>query len=215
MCHASNSKGFWSRERMRITLEMRSCMIRIIWPPPSWFARSIGPAQRYSFDYRYFVGSVITIGLSTNGFSQRKRHLDERKQDWLVQQFGLRRLQRLDAIRAELPFLLLNQREDTRRRCSKSFTPGGGNSQWWPIRGGSAQKRYIFRLQVYERVRISLVEVYKRVGKSGCHLGLWKAPKGVTDGFYGFIKLRKRSIFVIGCYLKDSALRAFKRDAKF
>ena len=60
----------------------------------------------------------------------------------------------------------------------EEFYPGGrGNSQWWPIRGGSAQKRYIFRLQVYERVGISLVEVYKRVGKSGCHLGLWKAPK--------------------------------------
>ena len=98
----------------------------------------------------------------------------------------------------------------------EEFYPGGrGNSQWWPIRWGSAQKRYIFRLQVYERVGISLVEVYKRVGKSGCHLGLWKAPKGVTDGFYGFIKLRKRSIFVIDSYLKDSALRAFKTDAKF
>ena len=195
---------------------MRSCMIRIIWPPLSWFARSIGPAQRYSFDYRYFVGSVITIGLSTNGFSQRKRHFDERKQDWLVQQFGLRRLQRLDAIRAELPFLLLNQREDTRRRCSKSFTPGGGGTPNDGLYGEAPSERGIFsRLQVYERVGISLVEVYKTVGKSGCHLGLWKAPKGLTDGFYGFIKLRKRSIFVIDSYSKDSALRAFKRDAKF
>ena len=216
MCHASNSKGFWSREHMRITLEMRSCMIRIIWPPPSWFARSIGPAQRYSFDYRYFVGSVITIGLSTNGFSQRKRHFDERKQDWLGQQFGLRRLQRLDAIRAELPFSPSQSTWRDEEALLEEFYPGGrGNSQWWPIRGGSAQKRYIFRLQVYERVGISLVEVYKRVGKSGCHLGLWEAPKGVTDRFYGFIKLRKRSVFVIDSYLKDSALRAFKTDAKF
>ena len=31
---------------------------------------------------------------------------------------------------------------------------------------GSAQKEYLFRLQVCERVGISLVEGYKRVGKS-------------------------------------------------
>ena len=43
--------------------------------------------------------------------------------------------------------------------------------------------------------------------------GLW--PKGLTDEFYGFIKSRKRSIFVIDSYLKDSAFTAVKRDAKF
>ena len=33
--------------------------------------------------------------------------------------------------------------------------------------GGSAEKGYLFRLQlVYERVEISLVEVYNKVGKS-------------------------------------------------
>ena len=30
-----------------------------------------------------------------------------------------------------------------------------------------------------------------------------------------FIKSRKRLFFVIDCYLKDSALTAVKRDAKF
>ena len=137
MCHASISKEFWGQERMCIALEKRLCMVRIIWPPPSWFARSIGPTQRYSFDYRYFIGSVITIGLSTNGFSQWKSHFDERKQGWLVQKFGLRWLERLS------PF---HQHENKRRLCSKSFTPGGrGYSLWWPIRGGFARKRYLFQ----------------------------------------------------------------------
>ena len=47
-----------------------------------------------------------------------------------------------------------------------------------------------------------------------CELGLCKGPKHeLTDEFYGFIKSRKRSIFVIDSYLKDSAFT--KRDAKF
>ena len=41
-----------------------------------------------------------------------------------------------------------------------------------------------------------------------------KGPKGLTDEFYGFKKWRKRSIFVIDPYLKDSAFTAVKRDAK-
>ena len=48
-------------------------------------------------------------------------------------------------------------------------------------------------------------------------LGFVKGPRrAVTDEFYGFtsIKYRKRSIFVTDCYLKDSAFRAVKRDAK-
>ena len=39
--------------------------------------------------------------------------------------------------------------------------------------------------------------------------------KGLPDEFYGFIKLRKRSIFVIDSYLNGSAFTALKRDAKF
>ena len=42
-----------------------------------------------------------------------------------------------------------------------------------------------------------------------------KGPKGLTDEFYGFIKSRKRSIFVIDSYLNDSVFTAVKRDAKF
>ena len=53
------------------------------------------------------AGSVMTIGLSINGLSHAKNQFDERKQDWLVQRFGLRRLQRFDTIQAEPPSLLL------------------------------------------------------------------------------------------------------------
>ena len=42
-----------------------------------------------------------------------------------------------------------------------------------------------------------------------------KGPKGLTDEFYGFIKSRERSIFVVDSYLKDSAFTAVKRDVKF
>ena len=37
----------------------------------------------------------------------------------------------------------------------------------------------------------------------------------MTDEFYGFMRSRKRSVFVIDSYLKDSAFTAVKRDAKF
>ena len=40
-------------------------------------------------------------------------------------------------------------------------------------------------------------------------------PKGLTDQFYGFIKSRKRSIFVINSQSNDSAFTAVKRNAKF
>ena len=45
--------------------------------------------------------------------------------------------------------------------------------------------------------------------------GSVKRPKGLTDEFYGFIKSRKRSIFVIDSYLNNNAFTAVKRDAKF
>ena len=51
--------------------------------------------------------------------------------------------------------------------------------------------------------------------KEVCHLDLRKGPKGLTDEFYGFIRSRKRSIFVIDSYVKDSGFTAVKRDAKF
>ena len=53
------------------------------------------------------------------------------------------------------------------------------------------------------------------LGWGNLSFGSVKGSKGQTDEFYGFIKSRKRSIFVIDSYLKDSAFTAVKRDAKF
>ena len=51
-------------------------------------------------------------------------------------------------------------------------------------------------------------------GEGNLSFGSMKGPKGLTDEFYGFVKSRKRSIFVIDSYLKDSAFTAVKRDTK-
>ena len=40
---------------------------------------------------------------------EKNKQFDERKKEWLVQKFGLRRHQRFDVIQAEPPFLLLSQ----------------------------------------------------------------------------------------------------------
>ena len=52
-------------------------------------------------------------------------------------------------------------------------------------------------------------------GWANLSFGSVKGPNGLTDEFYGFIKSRKRSIFVIDSYLNDSVFTAVKRDAKF
>ena len=62
------------------------------------------------------------------------------------------------------------------------------------------EKGTFFRLQIYARVGILIVEVYERVGKSL----IWvcgKGPKGRTDEFYGFIESGKRSVFVTDPFL--------------
>ena len=48
-----------------------------------------------------------------------KKQIDKKKEDWLVQNFRLRQLQRLDTIQAEPPFLLFSQEEHKRRVCSQ------------------------------------------------------------------------------------------------
>ena len=68
---------------------------------------------------------------------------------------------------------------------------------------------FLFQPQVYERVGILVVEVYEK-GREICQFRSVKGPKGLTDKFYGFIKWRKRSIFVIDSYLNDSALKQLK-----
>ena len=94
------------------------------------------------------------------------------------------------------------------------FPPGWGTPYNGLYREAPPERGIFFRLQVYEKVGVLLVEVYERVGESV----IWavKRSKGLPDEFYGFIKLRKRSIFVIDSYLSDSAsFTAVKRDAKF
>ena len=77
---------------------------------------------------------------------------------------------------------------------------GGGGTPYDGLYGEAPPDRYIFfRRHVYERVGILLVEVYERVGKSV----IFGSVKGLTDEFYGFIKSRKRSIFVIDSFLKE------------
>ena len=57
---------------------------------------------------------VMTIGLSINGCSHSKNQFDEKELDWLVQKFGLRRLQRFDVIRGSSPFQSKRQSETFR-----------------------------------------------------------------------------------------------------
>ena len=64
------------------------------------------------------ASSVMIVGLSVNRCSHSVNQFDERKQDLLVQKFGLRRLQRIDVIQAEPPllfFCLLDKRKLARR----------------------------------------------------------------------------------------------------
>jgi len=51
---------------------------------------------------------------------------------------------------------------------------GGGTPYGGLYREASPERSIFFRLQVYERVGISLVEVYERVGNSVCE----RAQKG-------------------------------------
>ena len=77
---------------------------------------------------------------------------------------------------------------------------GGRGGRGTPYHGlyweAPPERGIFFRLHEYERLGISLVKVYKKVGKI-CQLGLWEASKGLADEFDGFINARKRSIFAI------------------
>ena len=53
--------------------------------------------------------------------------------------------------------------DSTIQGCRQNPMPGGGHSL---CREAPPERRTFVRLQVYERVEISLVEVYERVGKS-------------------------------------------------
>ena len=79
----------------------------------------------YSFDLRpnsHALGTaavVLTIGLTITAARTRKTSWIRKKQDWLVQKFGLRRLQKLDTFQEEPTFNLLDQEEDKRKLCTQ------------------------------------------------------------------------------------------------
>ena len=52
-------------------------------------------------------------------------------------------------------------------------------------------------------------------GWGNLSFGPLKGPKGLSDEFLWLYNSRKRSIFVIDSYLKDSAFTAVKRVVKF
>ena len=85
---------------------------------------------------------------------------------------------------------------------------------WSDIRGSTEMifpfppERGIFlKLQVYRRVGISLLKVYKREGKSV----IWACERFQK----GFLKSRKLPVFVIDHYLNNNAFTAIKRDTIF
>ena len=71
-----------------------------------------------------------------------------------------------------------------------------------------------FRLQVYKRVGISLLEVFERVWKSVISLG--KMRKRANRSIYGCENVEKTfCIFFYNSYLKYSVFTAVKRDTTF
>ena len=68
---------------------------------------------------------------------------------------------------------------------------------------------------MYERVGISLVEVYEMVGKTVILVGKKNPKRAYTCITCLWKELSKRAGFVIYSYFKDSACTAVKRDAKF
>ena len=89
--------------------------------------------------------------------------------------------------------------------------PQGGGTPYDDLYGEALPERDTFlRLQVNERVGISLVEVYERVGKSV----IWVIKRANMHSI-AVEKLRNRSGFVLYSYLKDGAFAAVTRASKF
>lgn len=95
----------------------------------------------------------MTIDLSINGCSHWKNQVDERKQDCLVQKFGLRWLQWLDAIEGTFlfPSLIRNKKKGVSAcRVPKSV-----------IRGRSACPRVLMRVKtLHNKVCCSVLVVW-------------------------------------------------------
>ena len=92
---------------------------------------------------------------------------------------------------------------------------GGGGTQYNGLyREAPPERGTFFRLQVYEREGILLVEACESVGSSVISVRK-KAQKGSQIYSKAVKKSRKRSGFVIYSYFKCSAFTLVTRDAKF
>ena len=69
-----------------------------------------------------------------------KTKFDKRKEDWLVQKFGLRQLESLDAIQAEPPFLLITQEDNLVPRVLSYSAPVAREKGRWE-RGCQEERR--------------------------------------------------------------------------
>ena len=70
---------------------------------------------------------------------------------------------------------------------------------------GSARKGYLFRLQLNERVEISLVDVYERVEKSVISVCKETKSRLLTVALYGCEKVKKPACIMIHSYFINSA----------
>ena len=84
--------------------------------------------------------------------------------------------------------------------CARGGWGGGEGSSYDGLYGEAPLER-LLRLQVYERVGISLVDK-----KGNLSLGYVKVPKR-ANRLILWLYTRKRSIFVINSYSKDSAVK--------
>ena len=94
---------------------------------------------------------------------------------------------------------------------------GKGVLPWWPTRKGFAGEGTFFRLQVHERVGISLVQVYKRLlgYHNGKKMNMLAKLKGLTYAFYGRGKVEKTFWFCDLFIFYRQCTPAVKRNAKF
>ena len=79
--------------------------------------------------------------------------------------------------------------------AGKILCPGGHSL----CREAPPERRTFVRLQVYERVEISLVEVYERVGKSA--FGSVKGPKRANGGILWIWKRRENFLVFVICVM--------------
>ena len=81
---------------------------------------ALGP--RLSYDHCSINKRTLSLG---------KTKYDKRKEDWLVQKFGLRQLESLDAIQAEPPFLLITQEDNLVPRVLSYSAPVARKKGRW------------------------------------------------------------------------------------